>query len=274
MIKNSNKLSSLLKIDDDTAQEYTGTKTSCDIDASKIAKTKKLLKSICRSLTINTSLYKPDMTVQSISKYVNSPQNINVMLYSEITSYVYGLSDEEYGIFGTNLDKLLQYVCNSKDVDDKTARIVVKVYDHTQLAIRQTKNAKSIFECGIETVKDNLFEQAGKMQREYIAILSIFATIVVAFTAGGIYTASIFNNIGNISIYRLVLMATMVGLVISDTLYLLFYYLAKIVRNKEYGWKPIAIINVVFIMIFVIVWLLWQNGYVELRNYRVMSWFK
>ena len=48
-------------------------------------------------------------------------------------------------------------------------------------------------------------------QRENVTILGIFAAIVIAFTAGMGFTASVLQNIDAVSIYRLVFMIVLMG---------------------------------------------------------------
>lgn len=72
-------------------------------------------------------------------------------------------------------------------------------------------------------------EELGKQQREYIAILGIFAAIVLAFTSGIAFSTSVLENISDVSIYRIVIIALVIGIVIINTLYGLFYYVNKLV---------------------------------------------
>ena len=61
-------------------------------------------------------------------------------MYSEITNFVYGLDDQTLGNYLSNLDKLCRDA--QQDTDDKYKAIVLRIYDHSQLAVVQTQNVK------------------------------------------------------------------------------------------------------------------------------------
>ena len=89
---------------------------------------------------------------------------------------------EQRGIFATNVEKLLLYSLDEKNhVGADTKKIIVKIYDHFQLAISQIENANNIFAASIEDAKVKLQQQVKGVEKEYISILGIFASIVLAF---------------------------------------------------------------------------------------------
>ena len=51
------------------------------------------------------------------------------------------------------------------------------------------------------------------MEKEYISILGIFASIVLAFVGGLTFSTSVLANIDKASIYRLVIIACIIGIV-------------------------------------------------------------
>ena len=88
----------------------------------------------------------------------------------------------ERGIFATNLEKLLLYSLDDKNgVNDDCKKMIVKIYDHFQLALHQIENVNNIFANSIEEAKENLQKQIKGVEKEYISILGIFAAIVLAF---------------------------------------------------------------------------------------------
>lgn len=125
---------------------------------------------------------------------------------------------------------------------------IVKLYDHTNLDIARINYTKTMTnetmselaknrllvvsleqkvresedalkEISNKTV-DDLKQLSGKvqerqedMQKEYITILGIFAAIVLAFTGGIVFSSSVLENIDKPSIYRISLMAFIIGLV-------------------------------------------------------------
>lgn len=70
-------------------------------------------------------------------------------------------------------------------------------------------------------------------QKEYIAILGIFAAIILAFTGGITFSTSVLENIHKASIYRVILVILLVGFTLVNVLYLLFMFIDKLVRNDK-----------------------------------------
>lgn len=104
-------------------------------------------------------------------------------------------------------------------------------------------------------------------QKEYIAILGIFAAVVLTFIGGLAFSTSVLNNINAVSIYRLILIATVIGLILVNVLYALFHYLNIIVRqNNSQSLKPLKIINIIIISMIAITVLAWCFGLVEYRD--------
>ena len=71
------------------------------------------------------------------------------------------------------------------------------------------------------------------MQKEYTTILGIFASIVLAFTGGMVFSTSVLENIGDISIYRLIMVSCIIGIVFINMIWILVSYLARINQIKR-----------------------------------------
>ena len=105
------------------------------------------------------------------------------------------------------------------------------------------------------------------LQKEYVAILGIFASIVLSFTAGIAFTSSVFENIHKASIYRTMMISLIVGIVFANSIWGLFYFINKIVHNPEkQSLKPLWITNGILIGLIVCVSIAWLLGAVEWRN--------
>lgn len=151
-------------------------------NSSKYNYTKREMNSICKALSMESRKYDPKVIVRNINAYIESPDKLERILYSEISNYIYSLEMEQRGIFATNVEKLLLYSLDEKNhVGADTKKIIVKIYDHFQLAISQIENANNIFAASIEDAKVKLQQQVKGVEREYISILGIFASIVLAF---------------------------------------------------------------------------------------------
>lgn len=119
---------------------------------------------------------------------------------------------------------------------------------------------------------ENIKKQMEASQKEYVAILGIFAAAVLTFTGAITFSSSILDNIAQASIYRTLGICIVLGMVLADSLYLLFSYIDCIVHEpKEIGCKALLAINAVFIFLLCVVWWTWKDGAVEKRDYTVAS---
>lgn len=115
-------------------------------------------------------------------------------------------------------------------------------------------------------VAEKLDEVKG-IQKEYIAILGIFASVVLAFTGSIAFSTSIFQNLHLSNIYRIVLVSLILGAVLVNALYGLFYYIDRLVnRYEEKSVKPLWAANIFFLVLIAATILCWTKGVVEQRN--------
>lgn len=85
-----------------------------------------------------------------------------------------------------------------------------------------------------ETKKSIIAEnkkEASKMKSEYISILGIFSSIVLAFVGGMAFSTSVLENINKASVYRMVLIALIVGMVFFNIICVLMDFIKKIHGN-------------------------------------------
>ena len=189
--------------------------------SSKYNYTKRKMNSICKALSMESLRYDPKVTVKNIDAYIDSSDRLDRILYSEISNYIYSLEMEQRGIFATNVEKLLLYSLDEKNhVGADTKKIIVKIYDHFQLAISQIENVNNIFAASIEDAKVKLQQQVKGVEREYISILGIFASIVLAFVGGITFSTSVLQSISAASIYRLLLTIDFLAFVLINTIYI------------------------------------------------------
>lgn len=121
---------------------------------------------------------------------------------------------------------------------------------------------------GVEKKILEVDKKLNHSQKEYIAILGIFAAVVLAFTGGIAFSTSVLNNIAQASIYRTVFVALVIGLVLINVLFGLFYYINFLV-GRSGKLFPLIISNIVFIILLVMTVFSWNFGWVENRNDRV-----
>ena len=85
------------------------------------------------------------------------------------------------------------------------------------------------------------------MQSEYITILGIFASIVLAFTGGMTFSTSVLENISSSSIYRIIVISLILGLILFNVIWLLIDFLRDINRKTIRKWWIILLLNFLII---------------------------
>ena len=201
---------------------------------SKSSKTindaKKLLSYICVPLKLDSSEYKPERTVEKIDIYIRD-NSIDRILYSEITSFIVGLNENERATASTNLDTLISYVLDN-DVKPDIRKISIKLYDHFQLNLIQIENAKAASDKAIaESIadeKEKLHDEVKRIEKDYITILGIFASIMLAFIGSFTFSTSVLNNISNVNGFLLMMVALVIGLVFVILITILLDFLREI----------------------------------------------
>lgn len=242
-------------------------------NSKRFIKTKNKMKSLCKALTMEPQEYDPTKTVENIEEYIRTQEKLDRILYSEISNYVFSLNYSQKATFSTNIEKLLLYSLNDNNISEDCCRIIVKIYDHFQLVVYQIESTSNILLDGVEDAKNNLLDEVRKetegIEKEYIAILGIFAAIVLTFVGAFTFSTSVLQNIANVNIYRAIIVILLIGLVVLNLLYGLCYYIDRIVRNKNHTAIPLVVINLIISIFIVITIILWNNGFIEKRDDKI-----
>lgn len=259
------------------------------ISGANVEKKKGQMRKIFSTLQSPTWTYSPEETIKEIQEYIKMDGEKR-LLYSEITIYIFSLSDEEIGIVDSNLLKLIESLKGS-DSNSESKAIVMKLYDHINLARYQAKKIEEALDNKAnelqrstnaqldsksnalrKTIESKLEERMRRAQKEYITILGIFASVIVTFTAGMIFSSSVLNNIDKVSAYRLIGISLLIGFVTFNLLYVFLSFIYKMTELKENGIPfkyPFLIVNLVFLAASGLLFCWWSNGKIELRNQQV-----
>ena len=103
-----------------------------------------------------------------------------------------------------------------------------------------------------------------KIQGNYIVILGIFASIILAFVSSLAFSTSVLNNIDKVSIYRLVAIVSLISIFIVNTLNFLFLFIKQIHYNKhdKYSkFNPVNCFNIVMLIIILLTAVAWYFGH-------------
>ena len=181
------------------------------------------------------------------------------ILYSEITNRIFNIDDKEDGTILSNAEKLVDYAdanMNENEDDIRCYRMICKFWDHCNLAYKQKELNKNTQESLNNQFKSymepyiNDFKQSEKeMQTQYISILGVFAAIVLAFTGGMTLSASVLNNIHHASVYKLIIIACIVGLIFMFMMWLLMDFIRSIHGQLDRKYWVIIAFSITLIII-------------------------
>ena len=86
------------------------------------------------------------------------------------------------------------------------------------------------------------------------------------------FSTSVLENIKDVSIYRLVITALIIGVIFVTVIFLMFYFVGILSGRKlndESSLNPLLLSYGLFIFLIVTVYIMWYHGDVEARNKRV-----
>lgn len=235
------KIEALAKTDDDKIAKA---------GKDYINETRKKIIKITETLLVPFNKFELEKIVVQIDSYLQSNGAKGRIIYSEISELIFSLPDDDVGNLLTNVESLLSYsLQNSKKLSDDCCKFVIKLYDHCNLANKQ-KNMSSKVESRAEEfiskkINDSMVDIDNKIisagnkiddfdkelkskEKEYITILGIFASIVLAFVGGLVFSTSVLENINAVSIYRLLLVIGLLAFVLINVIYLLVRFITEI----------------------------------------------
>ena len=157
-----------------------------------------------------------------------------------------------------------------------------KLYDHLNLEIgrlnyfstsKEAAERLSLVDGRIKDLNQSVSESSKSLKRqqaEYITILGIFASIVLAFTGGMAFSTSVLNNIASTDVYRIIIITLLIGLILCNVVFGLFYFLGSIIKEKA-SIKPLVLSNSIILAILIFTLLAWSDGLIEKRNLKVTN---
>lgn len=200
----------------------------------------KLIKQIINLLRLSPDLYKEDKILETknlIDRYIYTSNGTSQrILYSSFTSEIFSINKtdgDSIRIITLNLQKLMDYADSFSEDDPaseyviskKNREFIIKLWDHLHLAVTQINTTNEILAVEIDKAKNSLIDQFKGIEREYITILGIFASIIISFVAGITFSTSILENMKNVSIFRLSFVILFLAFVLLNAVHMLIYYI-------------------------------------------------
>lgn len=231
--------------------------------------TKRFTESLINDLSQTTKDYELKKTVQELEHYVKESDRLEEFFYSDVSNYIFELGVSEKKNLHENVKLLLMYILKDENnIDKNIKQIVLKIYDYINLNKVQNENIKNILQESVVSVKGKLHDEIKNIEREYITILGIFASIVLSFVGGITFTTSVLQNIDKVSIYRLVLMIAFIGFILVNVMYILISFILEIndINKRRYN-KYIKCINRVLLVIACLTILCWLFDVQGVKSY-------
>lgn len=272
-------------------QERQQRKEFCDI-LFELAKSQELL----QDATNRFNMYKRLEALYDAEPNAKRFRHFYTDIFSVLTQIQQNPELGDINILGQNLDIIRNGYNPQNKASDGQRTIDVsdainKLYDHVNLDIARITysdagDRRISGESSLETlqaqigslyaeveqiqiINKDVEDRLNNSQKEYISILGIFAAVVLAFTGGIAFSTSVLNNIAQASIYRTVGISLVIGLVLVNVLFGLFYYINSLVRKEKANILPLIISNIIFVVLLALTVIAWNFGFVENRNDRI-----
>lgn len=272
------KIDKLLKTDSQN-------KTSRSLKGTEFETLKRCINNICNSLNRSSEDYDAAKTLSSIGKYKR--QKHNRILYSEISAYIFNLSDEEKGNFVTNLELLLVETMNSDNncIDNEIMDSVLRIYDHVHLALHQVESLKREDDELKSLIASNLkpvsiqFEK--KVQTAYkeiyaqlIALIGIFTAL--AFLVFGSITAldNILGAAIHMPLLKLLIITSLWGLCLINLIFIFIYFVSKMTGLDAAESQNIKYPMIAWCNLFLITVLSLSSWFYYVKNMQLTNWFE
>lgn len=226
---------------------------------------RRLLKEILESFEIASEAYDARISVQAIFDFMNSESLMGRIPYYDITTTIFLADDTMRGQMLTNIEKLVEKVCGDEEetllsslIDDKDKRakcreIIWKISDHIHLASFQMN---SITESAVKESQRIFAEEVKSMERNYIAILGIFASIITVSIGGFNYSIKAFEAVNNLkNIPALIGLSTIIGLVLISLSGIMVNLIFSMI-DKRWKWERVILPSIGILAAGVIMYLL------------------
>lgn len=215
-------------------------------------------------------------------EFINLNKHVRI-LYSEISIIIYEKANNLENI-NINLEKIKDEIidnkCKNYSEAEAVSKIIVKIYDHFNLAIYQLARLKDDDETFrkrvaqvIQPINDenknkidkkfseidsSIKMEAGNLKNEFIGLIGIFTAMSFLVFGGLEFLGGIFSKMEDVPILKLVIIGCIWGVCISNLMYAFMFFIESILAyKKEYGqpkylkrYPMIIFSNYIFIGIF------------------------
>lgn len=234
---------------------------------------RKLFQEVIREMAQSQEVFKNPTKLEKVYKqlckvYKGTSNTVDFRhYYSDIFSTLCLLKREgiQLEIVSQNLNEVYKY-CKKKD-DEEFCDKIKKLVDHTNLEVARINyvddfekklniNGES-FSLRINEINEQINDVTTKLEdakkkmnnsySDFIAILGVFAGIVLVFFGGTSILGNIIGNMQKMETVKAVMMCSITGIVVFDIIFMFIYYIAKLLdrniaaTNAPVWWESIFV---------------------------------
>lgn len=131
------------------------------------------------------------------------------------------------------------------------------------------KDGQDGLERKVDNVRDSIQNVRDSIQNTTVTILGIFAAIVLAFSGAFSFSSSVMQNIDGVSIYRLVGVIVLLGIVCFNLIFCLIIYLLRGSKISKDAFSiikfylPLLVTDIILLAILGLTIISWHFGWLE-----------
>lgn len=134
-----------------------------------------------------------------------------------------------------NCSKLIQKLHKLNDhVELELDRIQFSVQREREVRLRMVNDLNDALRNAQEDMINTANNIESKLNNTVISVLGIFSAIIIAFFGGLNVLGNIFTHVSNnsVSIYRLIFMSCLTGLIVFNTIFMLLHFISKMLDRN------------------------------------------
>lgn len=201
---------------------------------------------LCQGLTVSTQVFKKsiDQWLRELDEYIRSYERL---LYSTISNYIYELDEKKYAIFELNIYSVFEYVMNQeppkknpeKDTYEKRRRIVMKFYDHVNLAHRQfvlySQKQADIESLVEKKIEPELAKSSKELTSQLVGLVAIFTALSFIVFGGISSLESLFSVLSqnDNAVLPTIIVAIAWAFCLMNLLFAFMYFVLRVMGNKS-----------------------------------------
>lgn len=203
------------------------------------------MRRLCDGLSIQTKAFEVciEQWLQDLDRYIDAHERL---MYSSISNYIYGLADENYASFESNLYTVFQYVMEqdmspqnpASGVWEKRRRVVMKLYDHVNLARRQFvlySQKRADVEAIVERkIAPELAKSSKELTSQLVGLVAIFTALSFIVFGGISSLESLFAALSqkDNAVLPTIIIAIIWALCLMNLLFLFMYFVLRVTGNN------------------------------------------